>query len=328
MGHLGDSADTKWRWYAGFVTNRGIVFAGLALALAACGNDSAPPPPSAPATATSGQLLVLNGDNSLVRCEAGRDGRLTLCNASWVDELDGPGSIESYGSQVYLSDLADQAVSHCSMGGPQLLQQCHNTSDNSFSSPLGLAVSNQHLYVAQGDNTLAVCELQSNAVGACSVHNAEGLLRNPTGVAATNAAIYIANQHDDAVVICDADEAGQIGSCSRFSGEPGLFDSPTGLAYAASRLYITNVGDDSIVVCATGEERDLHSCHKFRDADNLSTPIDIALNGDLAYVANLSNHTLATCKLDSQGAIASCVAGVADDLFMYPGGLAFAPTAQ
>lgn len=72
----------------------------------------------------------------------------------------------------------------------------------------------------------------------------------------------------------------------------------------------------------------LRDCIKTIHEAALQTPLDIAVNGNKAYVTNLVAHTLATCNIEPNGQVSTCVAGEVGNTLRYPAGLAFLPSAR
>lgn len=136
-----------------------------------------------------------------------------------------------------------------------------------------------------------------------------GLLRYPGKVAVDGERIAIADSGNDRVIVARLASDGRRARIERVAGAPGggfedgdagRFRYPQGMAFDGDRLFVADAGNHAVraldlttghvgTVAGTGEQ--LRRMSDLR-AGSLSSPWDVALDGEMLYVAMAGIHQL------------------------------------
>jgi hypothetical protein len=247
-------------------------------------------PYSSPATPTG----------SLYYCLVATDGSLSGC-AITGNGFVAPTGIAFYASDfAYVTDFANNAVYLCIVGTDGSLSTC--TSQGSlFQAPFQLAVSGNTLYATSATNGVTSCAIASDGtLSNCLAGAGSGT----TGIAASSSFAYI-GAGASAVDICAIGVSGSLSASCTVAALSSGFSAPNGISLSGNYAYIAGmVGSNGAVdVCTVNSDGSLSGCTASITA--ATGPLDVAVNGSLAYVDDESG-SIYLCTVIAGGALNNC----------------------
>jgi len=277
-----------------------------------------------PRTGTAYVLQDRNTD-SVLGCEIDTQGSLGICvanrgNGTIVD----PRSVAISASADFAYVVnANDTVSVCSLDGKGAFQQCTSTTAGGAllhptSVSLLTTASGSYAYFLNGitDNVITACALGPGGLPtACTAQDGGGTFHGPNSISfdARGAFAYVSNFETHTVSICGiAGTTGLLTACQETDGQ-GAFNGIQQIAFDASgkNAYVLNAGDSSIAHCKLASGGSAFSaCTPYRFYGFQFTPrFALAVHGtsQWMYVSSIENHSVYSCRLDTDGAFSECI---------------------
>jgi DNA-binding beta-propeller fold protein YncE len=178
-----------------------------------------------------------------------------------------------------------------------------------------------------GNNTLSVCNVNSDGTYGTCTQMQDPTFDGPSGVTLNAIGVFVdvANYNNNSVSICPLSSNGNLGACTSF--QDPTFNGPTSIKsnYAIDYVYVTNYNNDTVSVCSIIAPGVVGPCTA--SSQSFASPNTIALNtkGTFAYVTNHANDTVSVCPINSNGTFATCVASNPGATFHGPTGININP---
>ena len=258
---------------------------------------------SIPYAATQAHLYVAQASGVVSYCMLlAADGTTTACKpVSASTTFNTPTGIAFYGSgYAYVADEAANVVYLCNvMANGDLAVPCISFGGSVFQAPWNLAVNGNTLYAANAGGGVTACTIGvAGMLSGCNTASGGGT----TGIAVSADFAYVSVSASE-VDVCAIGLPGTLPTNCVSTGGP--FSRPGGIALAGGYAYIANtaVGVGTVSACLINAGGAL-SCGPPSSVS--ANPIDIAINGSLAYVDDVVNGEIYLCPVGTLGALMPC----------------------
>ena len=262
--------------------------------------------------------IALAGDKAYVTNLSKR--LITVCdilsNGSLVNCMAGARQFGTYsryfidvaGERAYLTNRDDDRITVCAIISDGALASCDSTSPNTmqFDAPRGIAVNGEKAYVANGNNSVSVCDIQESNSMLTNCYATETVFDVPHDISIQSNRLYISNFGGDSITVCDIDGSdGGLTNCRPTGSE---LDGPFDIALDQEWAYATIPGGTFISICDIDVDSDqvLQNC---RDTGSRFTRItDVAFSGDgsTAYVVSAFSVYLCKVSASEDGSLNEC----------------------
>jgi hypothetical protein len=253
---------------------------------------------SIPYVATQAYLYVAQASGVVSYCMLATDGTTTGCTPVGASAIfNTPTGIAFYGSgYAYVADEATNVVYLCTVMANGDFPACTNSGGTGFQAPWNLAVNGNTLYAANAGGGVTACTIGvAGMLSACNTGSGGGTV----GIAVSADFAYISVGASE-VDVCSIGLPGTLPTNCVSTGGP--FSNPGGIALAGGYAYIANTatGAGTISGCLINAGGTL-SCGPTSPVG--TNPIDIAINGSLAYVDDFVNGEIYLCPVGTLGAL-------------------------
>src|SRR6202034_2284529 len=251
---------------------------------------------SIPYVATQAHLYVAQASGVVSYCMLATDGTTTGCTAVGASAIfNTPTGIAFYGSgYAYVADEATNVVYLCNVIANGDFPACINSGGTGFQAPWNLAVNGNTLYAANAGGGVTACTIGvAGTLSGCNTGSGGGTV----GIAVNADFAYVSVGASE-VDVCAIGLPGTLPTNCVSTGGP--FSSPGGIALAGGYAYIANsaVGVGTVSGCLINAGGALSCGPTFPVSAN---PIDIAINGSLAYVDDVVNGDIYLCPVGALG---------------------------
>ena len=266
---------------------------------------------SIPYVATQAYLYVAQlFSPTLSYCMLAVDGTATNCMATTAS-FNAPTGIAFYGSgYAYIADEAANVVYLCNvMANGDLAAPCFSFGGAVFQAPWNLAVNGNTLYAANAGGGVTACTIGvAGMLSGCNTSSGGGT----TGIAVSANFAYVSVSASE-VDACAIGLPGIAPTSCVPTG--GTFLSTGGIALAGGYAYIANTAVGTVSGCLINANGTL-SCGPPSPVG--TNPIDVAINGNLAYVDDTLNDDIYLCSVGTGGLLTGCTVPAGSATFNGP----------
>ena len=183
---------------------------------------------------------------------------------------------------------------------PVLSFGSEGTGNGEFGVLEGITTNSTHIFVADiGNNRIQIFDINGTFVSTFGSWSglgnnpADGLFRNPNGVATNNTHIFVVDSGNSRVQIFDnsgtyLSQFGRGDTPNGRSAADGEFDIPFGIITNGTHLFISETGNDRIQIL----DIDGNYVSKFGGDAVFNNPRGIAINPTHIFVADTNNNTV------------------------------------
>ncbi len=226
---------------------------------------------------------------------------------------------------AYVANAGSNTVSICPLAneGAEIIEGTCTTDPivNSYlNMPLAIVLNppGDYLYIANGGNTLTICQITNNggSLGPCTNSSGSGTFNLPDGIGFNplNRFVYLSNFSSGALSTCPIISNGaaisgctatNVNSAMQTNAVQSIILNASGTyAYVTSGVGGSPPANSWVSVCAvTNGGRSITSCATPFHDNSFNYPEGLAMNADssYAYIGNASNNSISICQAANDG---------------------------